>query len=90
MHLFDRLDEHQRRRPFRPIRIHDSSGSSWLVVAPECLTCDKVDSILHLLVRDRQGDWMDILIRGSQVAAVEIPSLLIEDEDAADSEGSRS
>jgi len=76
MHLFDRLDEHLRRRPFLPVRIHASSGTTWVVATPECLTCDKATSILHLLVRDERDAWIDCTIRGSQIVAVEIPSPL--------------
>ncbi|MBM4105339.1 MAG: hypothetical protein FJ257_03415 [Phycisphaerae bacterium] len=76
MHRFDRLDEHLRQRPFLPVRIHGSSGATWIVATPECLTCDKVNSMTLLLFRDDRDVWIDCTIRGSQIVAIESPSRL--------------
>jgi len=46
------------------------------VATPECLTCDKVNSMTLLLFRDDRDVWIDCTIRGSQIVAIGNPSRL--------------
>lgn len=76
MHFFDLIDLCVCQRPFVPFRITTSAGAVLPVAKPDLLTVDKADSILRLMHRSADGIWLDVTIRGSQVASFEIPSAL--------------
>jgi predicted secreted protein len=89
MHFFDLIDACRRQRPFVPFRITTSAGTVLSVADPSLLTLDKADSIIRVMLRNAEGHWMDVAIRGSQVASFEVPSTLFGDDGSHTLQGAK-